>query len=151
MAEIVEPKGDAEEAYRILLISPSHEDEIKEECLKNGFEVVRVDNADQAVDFLKSRDHVDVAVAAAFMEDDTIFDFLVKVKNMPENDGLSIMIFSAEPSQLAAFCTPVVAAAAKLLGAYKFVTMPKFNIGQLMREIQAMLPDRPAKVTGTHG
>jgi hypothetical protein len=35
---------------------------------------------------------------------------------------------------------PSVAQATKILGAYKFLVMPKFDVRHLMREIEAILP-----------
>ena len=146
MVEMNEPpNAPPEQCYRILIFAGGFCHEVKEECLREGFEVVLVSNPEEAVQFLRSQDHVDAAIAPAFMEDQTVFDFLLGVRKMPENVSAPIMILSIEPSQLAAFCTPAVETAAKLLGAYKFVTMPKLNSRQVMRELKAMLPDKPSK------
>lgn len=134
------------QAFRVLILGNGHSDEICAGCLQEGHEVVSVKTSQEALDFLKSHDHVDAAVAPAFMDGETVFDFLLGLRGMPENESVRIMILSTEPSQLAQFCTPAVESAAKKLGAYKFITVPVFRLTDVMKELTAILPDVPSKL-----
>lgn len=146
MTDVKEPESaDPQTCFRILILGDGFREEIRQACLDEGYEVVTVKNSNEAFKFLESRDHVDAAIVPAFMEQGTVFDFLLGMRRMPENLTSPIMILSAEPSQMASFCSPAVEAAAKLLGAYKFVTMPEFDLKQVIRELKVMLPDVPSK------
>ncbi|HEY9788798.1 MAG TPA: hypothetical protein V6D22_00270 [Candidatus Obscuribacterales bacterium] len=145
--QIKEPStGNPTKAFRILVLANEFSEDITQECLRQGFEVVAVSNHNEGLAFLQSHDHVDAAITPAFAEGSNMFEFLMGLYRMPENIHVPVMVISVEPTELASFCTPAVEAAAKLLGAYKFITLPEFDSRQVMRELKALLPERPSKL-----
>lgn len=143
MAEIQKGKRrPPADTYRVLVLDGKndHMPRIVEACKKAGQEVVPCWSVQDAFKFLDTKDHVDVIVVEAFMEEESVFDFLKAAKEMPEHRDVPIVIMAAEPSAIGLFCMPSVAQSAEVLGAYKFIVMPKFDEMHLVREILAILP-----------
>jgi len=132
----------AEDTYRVLVLDgkEDHMPRIVKACKEAGQEVVPCRSIKEAFAFLETKDHVDVIVTEAFMENESVFDFLKEAKVTPEHRDVPIVIMAAEPGAIGMFCMPGVAQAAETLGAYKFLVMPKFDEAHLAREIQAILP-----------
>lgn len=130
------------DTYRILVLDgkDGHMSDTVKACKRAGHEVVACHTIREAFEFLDSKDHVDAFVTEAFMEDESVFDFLKAAKSDETHKDAPILILAAEPSKLGMFFAPSVAQAAELLGAYKFLVMPKFDIELLIHEIDAMLP-----------
>ncbi len=137
------PPGDC---YRILVLGEKigHLDEIKQACKALGQEVVPVTSIQEGLTFLDTKDHVDVVVAEAFLEQESVFDFLKQLREHPMHQDVPVMLMAAEPSATGEFCLPSVEQAAQVLGAYKFIYMPHFDVKRLMREVQAILPEERA-------
>ncbi|MDZ4836601.1 MAG: hypothetical protein SGJ27_22720 [Candidatus Melainabacteria bacterium] len=131
-----------DDCYRILVldVKSNHLDEIKEACKAVGQEVVGVTSIAEGLTFLNTKDHVDVVIAEAFLQNESVFDFLAKLKMKPMHADVPVMLIADEPSQVGTLCLPSVEVTAKLMGAGKFLFMPEFDIKRLMREIEAMLP-----------
>lgn len=130
------------DAYRILVLASKndHMPAIVAACKEIGQEVVPCFTIKEAFAFLDTKDHVDLILLEAFLENESAFDFLKAAKETDELKHVPIMIMAAEPGQIGMFCTPSVSQTAELLGAYKFISMPKFDASHLVREIKAILP-----------
>ncbi len=64
------------DTYRILTLeNPDNIEQLKEVCKEAGHEVVPVLTIEQAMLFLETKDHVDVIVAAAHLEEESILTF----------------------------------------------------------------------------
>lgn len=142
-------------AYRILVLDgqSGHMQEIKDACKNLGQEVVPVTSIAEGLHFLDTKNHVDVVVAEAFLEQESVFEFLKSLKEDPQHKDIPVMIMAAEPSAIGQYCLNSVESAAEILGAYKFLYMPKFDIRRLMREVRAILPEdhAPKKDTDPDG
>jgi PleD family two-component response regulator len=143
MAEIERGKPRPEnDCYRILVLDDNVEQmrTLAEACKAIGQEVVPVTTIAEGMHFLDTKDHVDLVVAEAFMEDESVFEFLKELKSIEEHQNVPIMIVSVEPGPIARLTNELVARTFKMLGACKFVVMPRFELAKLMDEIAAALP-----------
>lgn len=133
-----------DDPYRILVLveSEEHLAKIKVSCAALGQEVVSFLNLEQAFTFLETKDHVDVCIAEAFLQDESSLDFLRRMKHMPDHSKVPVMLVAWEPGEVARFCAETVASTSTMLGAYKVLIMPDFDVEQMMREVQAVLPVR---------
>lgn len=99
-------------------------------------------NLEQAFTFLETKDHVDVCIAEAFLKDESSFDFLKRMKHLPHHAQVPVMLVAWEPGDVARFCADSMASTSSILGAYKFLIMPDFDVEQMIKEVQAVLPNR---------
>ena len=146
------PENDA---YRVLVVvqRPEHLEHITLSCKALGQEVVPAATLVQAMKFLDTKDHVDVVVAEAFLQDESSFEFLMHLKKMPAHQQVPVMLVAWEPGEVARFCAESLKETANYLGAYKFLIMPDFDVEQMMKEVQSILPVRtvPKKEQGPDG
>lgn len=148
MAEIQKGKRKhPANTYRVLVLdgNDDHMPLIVAACKNAAQEVVPCKKITEAFAFLNTENHVDVIVAEAFMEHESIFDFLKTAKESPSYKDVPVMVIACEPGLIAKFCMPSVAHAAEILGVNKFLVMKQFDAVQLVREIQAILPELPKK------
>lgn len=101
---------------------------------------------EKAMAFLETRDHVDVIVAAAHLEQESVFEFLSQVK-APDSHlkDVPFLVLCAEPGTLAFLTSPAVEVAANIMGADQYLLMPNFNPEILMEAIESHLPPIPRK------
>jgi CheY-like chemotaxis protein len=143
MTEIERGKARPDDdCYRILVLDDNSEqmEEIKVACLAVGQELVAVNSIREGIEFLERKDHVDVIVAEAFMQNESVFELLKQLKGLPDHQDVPVMIMSVDPGEIGLFCNHMVKQTAQLFGAYKFLIMPKFDVKKLMREVDALLP-----------
>ncbi|MEO7623336.1 MAG: hypothetical protein ABIS30_09750, partial [Gallionella sp.] len=70
-----------QKTWRILFLdSLENIGQLKEACKKAGYEVVGLTTIQEALAFLKMKDHVDVIVCAAHLEEESMFEFLQHVR-----------------------------------------------------------------------
>lgn len=130
-----------EETYRILILNDNakHANVIKTVCKDAGHEVVSVSTVDESMDFLETKDHVDVIVSEGFLETDNVFELLKLLKRNPLLKAVPVLILAIEPSQIGWSCLSSLEQTADILGAYKVVCMPSFDSRSLMSEIREIL------------
>lgn len=148
MTEVEEPYKTRPDGkvYRILALDePDRIAELTFACKALGHEVVPVLTIKEGMEFMDRQDHVDVIVSAVHLEHESVFDFLRLVKSSQDHKDVPFMLVCAEPTQLATFVNDVVAKSAKVLGAAKYLVMDTYNVHQLMKEINALLPDTTPK------
>ncbi|CAN5507772.1 hypothetical protein BH10CYA1_BH10CYA1_40290 [soil metagenome] len=128
--------------YRILVLveEPAHMQLIVESCKKLKQEVVPVQTIEAALKFLETKDHVDACIAEAFLQNESSFDFLSRMKKLPGHKDVPVMLVALAPGEVARFCRESMETAASVLGAYKFLIMPDFDLDQMIREVQSLLP-----------
>lgn len=136
-----------EQTYRILTLeNPENIEKLKQACKSAGHQVVPCFTIAEAMKFLESKDHVDVIVAAAHLENESVFSFLQKVKS---SDCIlhkaHFFMLCADPGMLALVTSPSVEIAANLMGADKYLLMPEFDAEKLMAEIEELFPAKPYK------
>ncbi len=149
MSKIEQPtkKLAPTETYRILTLeNPENIEKLKETCKKAGHQVVPVLTIAEAMAFLDTRDHVDVIISAVHLEEESVFEFLKRVK-APDSmhKDVAFVMLCMEPNPLASTINKSTALAGKLLGADKYVYMPSFDAERLMNEVEPLLPPVPLK------
>ncbi len=145
---MVKSENTTSENYRILVLAgkEDHMTRLSEACQEAGQETVCCKTIEDAFAFLETKNHVDVIVAEAFMENESVFDFLVSAKQSDLHKDVPVMIVASEPGDIGLFCMPNIAQTSAVLGAYKFIVLPLFDANHLVREIEAILPhDRKPK------
>jgi DNA-binding NtrC family response regulator len=108
-------------------------------CELIGQEVVPVTSIKQGMNFLLTKDHVDVVVSEVYLQDESVFDLLKELKSLPHHSKVPVILLAVNPGAIAQFLSNEVAEAALILGAYKFLVMPDFDIPRLMKEIAAVV------------
>lgn len=130
--------------YRILALDTSEHIELLQLAAQEaGHEVVAVTRIAEAMNFLDTKDHVDVVVSAVHLEQESVFDFLRQMKKSLIHKDVPFMMLCSDPGEFAMAVNHSVQTAATVMGVDKYVTMPKYDVGRLMKEIAAMIPDDP--------
>lgn len=133
--------------YRILALeNVENIEKLKEACKLAGHQVVAVLTIAEAMAFLETKDHVDLIIAAAHLKNESVFEFLQRVKSNDSHlKDVPFVMLSAEPGPLAIITSPAVEIAADVMGADKYLLMPEFDGARLMQEIEQLLPPIPSK------
>jgi response regulator RpfG family c-di-GMP phosphodiesterase len=133
------PDGDN---YRILVLDENIEriNAITLACQLIRQEVVPVKTIAEGMNFLLTKDHVDVVVSEVYLQNESVFDLLKKLKSLPHHSKVPVILLAVNPGAIASFLSESVAEVALVLGAYKFLVMPDYDVERLMKEIAAVLP-----------
>ena len=147
MSEEIHPRDQIRSdsmVYRILALDTvEHIETLKVAAQRAGHEVVAVTRISEAMHFLDTKDHVDVVVSAVHLEEESVFDFLRKMKQSPLHKDVPFMMLCSDPGEFALAVNRSVQTAAAVMGVDKYLTMPKYDVNRLMKEIAAMIPERP--------
>lgn len=142
----IEPANDearlaAKDTFRILIVDTIENTlQLKMACKEAGHSVVAAHKIDEAIAFLNNEDHADVIVCAAYLEDESMFDFLKQVRNNPIHKKSMFMILSLAPGPVGIVANTSTKAAGRLLGADAFVSIPVFDARMLIDEVRKLLP-----------
>lgn len=138
------PELEAKDTFRILIMdSVEHVNQLKSACKNAGHSVIPVYTINEAFRFLDGKNHADVIVCAAHLEDESVFEFLKRLKKDPIHKESMFMILSLAPGPVGAQLNDTTNQAGRLLGADAFVSMPVFDAVQLIAEIKKLLPQVP--------
>ncbi len=133
------------DTFRILIMdTEAHTDPLKAVCKDMGHSVIAAHSIEEAFAFLDGKDHADVIVCAAYLENESMFEFLRRLRNDPIHQKTMFMIMALEPGPTAVRLNASVEASGKVLGSDAFINMPVFDAVQLVAEIEALLPVVPA-------
>lgn len=134
----------AKDTFRILIMDTiEHANQLKAACQDAGHSVIAVHTIEEAFSFLDGRNHADVIVCAAYMENESLFEFLKRLRSNPIHKDSMFMTLALEPGPVAAVINNSTEKAGKLLGADAFVSMPVFDAPLLISEIKKLLPQVP--------
>jgi len=135
------------DTYRILTLeNPENIAKLKDACKSAGQQVVPVQSITEAMVFLETKDHVDVIVAAAHLQNESVFEFLQQVKHEASHlKKVPFLMLCAEPGTLGLVTSPAVELVAELMGADKYLLMAEFDANLLIEEISQLLPPVPSK------
>ncbi len=150
MAEVSNPQPADATAFRLLLVAGDLEP-LRVLAEKAGHETVTVRTANAGLEFLDTLDHVDVVVASFEGGDEAPFDLLQRIKADPKHAGVKILLVCTNPSPQAKAMDPTSRRTVELLGCDKYLFMPVFDAWWMMREVEELLPSRPAHVTRSGG
>jgi CheY-like chemotaxis protein len=139
------PKLAAKDTFRILVMDTvKHTDELKAACKNAGHSVVAAQTINEAFAFLDDKDHADVIVCAAYLENESMFEFLRRLRTNPVHKKAMFMILALAPGPAGVKLNTSVEIAGKTLGSDAFISMPVFDAAQLIAEIKKLLPQIPA-------
>ncbi len=149
IAKIEEPtvRVSALDTYRILTLEDeSNINKLKEACKSAGHEVVPVTTIRKAMEFLDLEDHVDLIISATHLQNESVFDFLRRVKH-PDSMHCTVpfVMLSLEPGGLARATSGIVETAAEILGADHYILMPEFDAVALLLQVEPLLGPVPRK------
>jgi CheY-like chemotaxis protein len=131
--------------WRILFLDSSeHVEQLKEACKEVGYVVVGSTTIEQAWAFLNGKDHVDVIVCAAHLEEESMFEFLRMVRDHEVHREAMFLILSLEPGVAGARLDRSTASAGMALGADTYWAMPVFSAHDLVAQLKKLQPAVPA-------
>jgi PleD family two-component response regulator len=149
MTQIEQPirKLPPNDTYRILTLeNPENTEKLREACKLAGHQVVPAHTIAEAMAFLDTKDHVDLIVAAAHLENESVFEFLKRVRSADSHlRDVRFLVLCAEPGTLGLLTSPAVEIAAGVMGADQYLLMTEFDASRLMLEIEKLLPPIPSK------
>lgn len=130
--------------WRILFLdSAENIERLKDAGKDAGYTVVGALTIREAWAFLDGKDHADVIVCAAHLEEESMFEFLQGVRNSEVHGNAKFLILSLEPSRRARDLHRSTASAAKALGADTYAIMPVFDPHELIALIKKLQPSVP--------
>ena len=133
-----------EKTWRILFLdSIENIGELKEACKKAGYVVIGLTTIHEALAFLLEKDHVDVIVCAAHLEEESMFQFLKSVRDDEIHQNSAFLILSLEPGSVGAQVDLSTARAGMALGADGYLIMPEFDPAELIAQIEKLKPAVP--------
>ncbi|MDP2310252.1 MAG: response regulator [Pseudomonadota bacterium] len=133
-----------EKTFRILFLDSAENIELlKETCKEVGYVVVGATTIKEAWAFLHGKDHADVIVCAAYLEDESVFEFLKGVREDEAHGDAMFVILSLEPGSFGARLDRSTKSAALALGADSYLIMPLFDPGELIAELRKLQPAVP--------
>lgn len=129
------------QTWRILFLdSAEHIEQLKSTCKKCGYAVIGSTTIDEAWSFLNGKDHVDVIVCAAHLEEESMFRFLKDVRANQRHGEAAFLILSLEPGETGARMDRSTERAGMLLGADGYMVMPVFDAPELLAQIKNIQP-----------
>jgi CheY-like chemotaxis protein len=138
------PVRAAKDTFRILILdTKQHRDQLKVACKNAGHSVVPVDTIKEAFAFLDGHNHADVIICAAYLEDESMFEFLKRLRSSETHRDSMFMILALAPGPTGVKLNHSVAYAGRTLGSDAFISMPVFDAVQLIAEIKKLLPAVP--------
>lgn len=132
------------DTFRILVMdSIEHTELLKTACKNAGHSVVGAHSIAEAFAFLNGKDHADVIIGAAYLEDESLFDFLKKLRKDPVHRKTMFMTLALEPGPMGIKIIGSTEKAGNAMGSDVFINMPVFDGALLIEEIKKLLPDVP--------
>ncbi len=140
-----EARLQPKDTFRILILdSVENTNQLKDACKSAGYSVVAAAKIEEAYAFLDGKDHADVIVCAAYLEDESIFDFLKRLRADAIHKHSPFMTLALAPGRMGTKLNSSTAKAGQDLGADAFINMPVFDATLLIAEIKKLLPLIPA-------
>ena len=133
-----------QQTWRILFLdSADNIVQLKNACKSVGYVVIGSTSIEEAWAFIDGKDHVDVIVCAAHLEEESMFKFLKGVRDNETHHQAAFLILSLEPGAIGARVDRSTARAGMALGADAYSIMPVFDALELIAQIQKLQPDIP--------
>jgi CheY-like chemotaxis protein len=130
--------------WRILFLDHAENiEKLKDAGKHAGYEVVGALTIQKAWAFLEGKDHADVIVCAAHLEEESMFEFLRRVRDSEVHQNAKFLILSLEQGVTGARLERSTERAAMALGADGYAVMPVFDpheLSALIKELQPSIP-----------
>ena len=137
------PKVSPKNTFSILIMDTvEHVTQLDEACKAAGHSVIPAHTIQEAFAFLDNQNHADVIICAAYLEDQSMFEFLKRLRSTPVHKTSMFAILALAPGSQGAKTMLSTERAGRLLGADAFINMPVFDPVQLIAEIYKLLPAR---------
>jgi CheY-like chemotaxis protein len=132
------------ETWRILFLDKVESvEQLKGACKDAGYVVVGATTIEEAFAFLDGKDHADVIVCAAHLEEESMFEFLRRVRDSEIHKDVSFLILSLAAGETGSRLDRSAARAGILLGADSYLIMPVFDPVVLLEHVQRLRPRVP--------
>jgi len=143
-----EARRASKDTFRILIMDTvEHTDQLKDACKEAGHAVIAVQSIKEAFAFLDGKDHADVVVCAAYLDNESMVEFLKRLRSEAIHRNTMFMTLALAPGPMGVKLNDLTETAGRLLGADAFVSMPVFDAPLLIAEIKKLLPLVPALET----
>jgi CheY-like chemotaxis protein len=130
--------------WRILFLdSAENIEQLKDACKDVGYTVVGALTIEKAWAFLDGKDHADVIVCAAHLEEESMFGFLKSVRDNDVHRKTKFLILSLAEGAIGARLHNSTASAGMALGADSYAIMPVFDPRELVALIKKLQPSVP--------
>ncbi len=137
-------KLPSKDTFRILIMDTvENTDQMKKACKDVGHDVVAAQSIKEAFAFLDGKNHADVIICAAHLEDESMFDFLKRLRSNPIHKDSMFMTLALRPGPMGIKANASAENVGRLLGADAFISMPVFDASRLIAEIKKLLPAIP--------
>lgn len=132
------------QTWRILFLdSPENVEKLKDAGKEAGYVVVGAVTIAEAWAFLHGKNHADVIVCAAHLQEESMFEFLQGVRDNEAHKDASFLILSLSPGEIGARLDRSATRAGMLLGADAYAVMPVFDPNALIAHIKSLQPRVP--------
>ena len=133
-----------QQTWRILFLDcPENVEMLKGVCKEAGYVVVGAVTIAEAWAFLGGKDHADVIVCAAHLEEESMFEFLKGVRDSEVHRDARFLILSLSSGEVGARVDRNATRAGMLLGADAYAIMPTFDPSALIAHIRKLQPGVP--------
>ncbi len=131
--------------YRIVMLDNNHGhiEALRAKAGVNCKEILSFNTIAAAMQWIDTKDHVDVIVSNAFLETENVFEFLKAVKQNESHNWIQFILVCTEVNDLTSFLNKTAEKTARILGADKYIMMSEFCPERLLKEIEASLPNMP--------
>ena len=132
------------QTWRILFLdSAENVEQLKEACKDVGYDVIGATTIEEAWAFLDGKNHADVIVCAVHLEEESMFDFLQRVRASDEHRTTKFLMLSLEPGLAGARLDRSAANAGMALGADAHAVMAVFDAPALVGHLRKLQPTVP--------
>lgn len=130
--------------WRVLFLdSAENIKKLKDAGKDAGYTVVGALSIKKAWAFLDGKDHADVIVCAAHLEEESVFEFLKGVRESEMHRNAKFLILSLAPGAVGARLHHSTASTGMALGADTYAIMPVFDPRELIALIKELQPSVP--------
>ncbi len=134
----------AKDTFRILILDTiEHTLVLKTACKDAGHSVVGAHTIAEAFAFLNGKDHADLIVCAAYLEDESLFEFLKRLRTDAIHRHTMFMTLALAPGPIGVKINTSTELAGRAMGSDVFLNMPVFDAAELLTEIRKLLPSVP--------
>jgi len=133
-----------QQTWRVLFLDcPENVEKLKDAGKEAGYVVVGAVTIAEAWAFLGGKDHADVIVCAAHLQEESMFEFLKGVRDDVVHRNVNFLILSLSPGEIGARLDRSATRAGMLLGADAYAIMPIFDPSALIAHIKSLQPRVP--------
>lgn len=108
-------------------------------CALAGLHVVSSSSTKQAIEKLRSEGPFDLIVVEAFMEQESVFEFIKSIRTSSNGSSIPILVVAIESGSAGSLCLNEVIKTAGIVGANDTCVLPRFDGLQLAQAIKKLV------------